>query len=228
MPTHGAIISGRSPEGVLHGSIRRFLVVALTLMLAGCDSTSFQSPPGHSLLQCDEAWKGVWRLDDEKESQDVLVVKDDCQSAAMTSASERDASVTEESVQLRFAEHQGQRYVFTAEDQAEERAERANESGQRPLPSTYTIAQYELAQDSIAIRMVDTRVAARMIVDGQLLGTVSREKDSLRVLVHGTPEDTLRALEIPGLFAAEPTFLLERSTRSVDEFDAKRRDAPSN
>lgn len=202
----------------------RCLPVALALTLVGCDSTSFQSPPGNEFVECDAAWKGSWRLLGESAPGHLLVVGDDCQASEVATSVDPSTWVSDESVQLRFAEHNGQRYVVTVEEPpvGSLKAQSADDRPDRSGTPSYTIARYVSGPSSISVWMVDTRAAARMVVDGLLLGHVSRHKDGLRVFVQGTPDSTLHAVELPGMFQAEPTFLLERSTGSVNELDADR------
>jgi hypothetical protein len=197
------------------------LLLAVVLPLGGCASTSFESPPGDALVACDPDWHGVWDIADEEESAGVLVVNDHCRSAFLDLDSQDSDPLGEQWLQLSFVEHEDQGYVVATDEKVSARNEQeAGRSSDSRETGAYTLARYDLAPGSIAVHMVDTRAAARMIVDGLLWGDVYRSKDTLRVVVRGTPEDTLRALSLPGLFEAEATFLLKRSARSIDEFKA--------
>lgn len=203
------------------------LLLAVVLLLGGCAGTSFESPPGHALMNCDPDWQGVWDIADEEESPGVLVVKNDCRSAFFDLDAQDSDPMDEQWLQLGFVEHEDQGYVVATDEKVSARNEQEEgRSSDSRGTGAYTLARYDLAPDSIAVHMVDTRAAARMIVDGLLWGDVYRSKDTLRVVVRGTPEDTLRALSLPGLFEAEATFLLKRSARSIDEFEAAPPAAP--
>lgn len=207
----------------------RVLLAALVLTLGGCAGTSFESPPGRALLNCDPAWQGVWDITDEEESQGVLVVKNDCRSAFFDLDAQDSDPMDEQWLQLSFVEHGGQHYVVATDEEVASRNEREEDrSADSTRTGAYTLARYELASDAIAVHMVDTRAAAQMIVDGWLWGDVSRRENTLQVFVRGTPEDTLRALSRPELFEADATLQLKRSARSIYEFDAARPVAPQS
>lgn len=197
------------------------LLLAVVLLLGGCAGTSFESPPGHALMECDPDLQGVWDIADEEESPGVLVVKDDCRSAFFELDAQDSDPMDEQWLQLSFVEHGGQHYVVATDEEVASRNEREEDrSADSTRTGAYTLARYELASDAIAVHMVDTRAAAQMIVDGWLWGDVSRRENTLKVFVRGTPEDTLRALSRPELFEADATLQLKRSARSIDEFEA--------
>ncbi len=228
MDTGATLPTRRTFACTVRSAMFRVLLAAIVMSLAGCASTSFGSPPGRALLDCDPAWQGVWDITHEEESVGVLVVKDDCRSAFFDLDAQDSDSLGEQWLQLSFVEHEGHRYVVATEEEVAARNEQ--EAGRNPNSArtgAYTLARYDLAPGAIAVHLVDTRAAARMIVDGLLWGEVSRREYSLQVFVRGTPEDTLRALSRPGLFEVDTTLQLKRSARGIDEFDAARPTEPS-
>lgn len=228
MTTACALPTRRAAALVMRVAVFRVLFVIAILTLGGCAGTSFESPPGRALLDCDPAWQGVWDITDEEESLGILVVKDGCRSAFFDLDAQDEDFLGEQWLQLKFVEHEGQRYVV-AKDEPDAANSEGNAARNPDPPRTgdYTLARYDLAPEAIAVSLVDTRAAAQMIVDGLLWGDVSRTQMSLRVFVRGTPEDTLQALSRPGLFSTDTIFQLKRSTRSINEFDAALPTEPS-
>ena len=81
--------------------------------------------------------------------------------------------------------------------------------------------------DRIQLFTVDSKRAARLVIDGKLDGTVDKTRNGLRVYVRGDRSRMLGMVREHAIFEDKPTLELVRSKLGVDAFERSLRRPPA-
>ena len=173
-------------------------IVASCLLLAACESTSFQAPPVAEIA-CDPALAGRWIApeSEEKNSDDVELRID---AACRLLFIDHDNGVRNEGepVQAHLGVDGDAHYLWVDAAWAAKRFD----AKQPPPVGDLFVLRYLLTQDSLTLEMPDNRAVAHRIIDNKINGEVRRYDGVLanRLLA---PIDA-KALREPGFFTSEP------------------------
>jgi hypothetical protein len=211
----------------------RHAVALLALLLAGCVETRFESPLGDNIETCDARWKGLWIGADEArrgelDLDDVAAfhVAANCEFSVLDQA-EPGGPLKRVHVPLNFVHAGGRDYIVVADTSLAGLVKLDPPHGVDPAPrKSYFFARYRVRGDRIQLYMVDSKRAARLVVDGKLDGTVEKTRNELRVYVRGDRARMLAMVREHAIFEDKPTLELVRSKLDVDAFERSLRQAP--
>lgn len=205
----------------------RFLAIvlaALSLMLGGCVETRFESTPGDRIETCDARWKGLW-LDSsqgasEQPTQELAFFVDDACRFILLERPEKNGPLKQIHIPLNFVHDRNVDYVVVADNQLSGTIVLPPVHEIKPAPKkSFFIARYRMSGNKLEIHTVDSRRAARMIIDETLRGTVSSANRELHVYIQGDRATTLELLRKHSLFSDKPAARLERSKKTLQEFE---------
>lgn len=159
----------------------RCAAILFALLLSACHQVQFQSAPGDSLVSCDPAWVGDWRLlalepDSASDNEDAFVrVEEECAGYTLVTTSRDEHGAEEVEVEdltanasIAFARSSsGSWLVWKDRDEAPQApAER---------PSGYTLYSYTLTDQQIDLQPIYVRKAAHLIIDGVVPGWIEKQ-----------------------------------------------------
>lgn len=206
-------------------------VIALTLMLGGCVETRFESTPGDRIEACDARWKGLW-IDNspdasERPMQQLAFHVDEACRFMLLERPEKNGPLKPIHIPLNFVHDRGVDYVVVADNQLSGTIALPPVHEIKPAPTkSFFIARYRISGNKLEIHTIDSKRAARMIIDETLKGTVSSANSELHVYVQGNRAKTLELLRTQSLFSDQPVARLERSKQTLREFE--RQHMPAN
>ena len=184
---------------------RHALLAAATLLLAGCQMTTFATAP-IAAGDCDPGLAGRWLSMDEdpaKNGEVVLVLDDACQ--LVMEATQKDGVRRSEPTPLHLGQHGLYRYAWVDARWALAQADEAR----TVAGSDVYLLRLARDGDRLTLWTVDDKGVAHAIIDGQLTGeVVAKDRDLVNRL---TDASEAALLDHPGLFKAEPVgFLRQR------------------
>ncbi len=178
--------------------MKTLCIVASCLLLAACESTSFQAPPVAEIA-CDSALAGHWTApgSEEKKTDDVeLRIDASCRVLFI----DHDNGVRNEGepVQAHLGVDGDAHYLWVDAAWAAKRFD----AKQLPPAGDFFVLRYLLTENSLTLEMPDNRAVSHRIIDNKINGEVRRYDGVLanRLLA---PIDT-KALREPGFFTGEP------------------------
>lgn len=206
--------------------VRRAFAVLALLLLAGCVETRFESPPGDNIETCDTRWKGLWvGADDARRGEldldDVAAfhVDANCEFSVLDQE-ESGGPLKRVHVPLNFVHAGGRDYIVVADTSLAGLVKLDPPHGIDPAPrKSYFFARYRVRGDRLQLFTVDSKRAARLVVDGTVEGTVDKTRNALRVYVQGNRAQTLELLRKHAIFEDKPSLELVRSKLGVEAFE---------
>ncbi|MGE4073195.1 MAG: hypothetical protein AB7E72_18655 [Lysobacterales bacterium] len=213
------------------------MTLALALLLAGCESVEFQSPPSWPLAECDTSLVGDWRVQDlqnsdSNEGEQYLRVSSDCEhwhtiglDKDENGELKPDVDDIEDDMTLGIARTDQRSYIV-----ALEHPEKNADTDPASAPTGYILIAYEFVEDALILQQIDPKATAHRIIDGDIPGWVDkhdRNPDGSRraygaefsVFVFGSSEEVRTTLEQHDLRG--PPWM---SLRRVDAATSKRID----
>lgn len=212
----------------------RYALAVLALLLAGCVETRFESPLGDNIETCDTRWKGLWIGADEHgrgelDLDDVAAfhVDANCEFSVLDQA-EPGGPLKRVHVPLNFVHAGGRDYIVVADTSLAGLVKLDPPHGIDPAPrKSFFFARYRVRGDRIQLFTVDSKRAARLVIDGKLDGTVDKTRNGLRVYVRGDRSRMLGMVREHAIFEDKPTLELVRSKLGVDAFERSLRRPPA-
>ena len=208
--------------------MKSMMLVAISLLaLAACTETRFQSPPGTQIESCDPDWKGLWvsEADSSASEPDELafLVDQDCRFLFLERP-EKDAPPKQIHIPINFVHDRGKHYLVIADNQLAGLVDLDPVHGITPPPEkSFFLARYQRSGDRLRIFQVDSRKAARLVIDKALEGTVDSSANELHVYIKGSPQEVLEMLRKQDLFEDKSDTVVKRSTLDLDEYERQRR-----
>ena len=212
----------------------RYALAVLALLLAGCVETRFESPLGDNIETCDTRWKGLWIGADEHgrgelDLDDVAAfhVDANCEFSVLDQA-EPGGPLKRVHVPLNFVHAGGRDYIVVADTSLAGLVKLDPPHGIDPAPrKSFFFARYRVRGDRIQLFTVDSKRAARLVIDGKLDGTVDKTRNGLRVYVRGDRSRMLGMVREHAIFEDKPTLELVRSKLGVEAFERSLRRPPA-
>lgn len=195
--------------------------------LGGCTETRFQSPPGTDIESCDPGWKGLWVSEAEPSADEpdelAFLVDQECRFLFLERP-EKDAPPKQIHIPVNFVHDRGKHYLVIADDQLKDLVDLDPVHGITPPPEkSFFIARYERKGERLRIVQIDSKKAARLILDSVLQGTIDSSANELHVYIKGSPQDVLEMLRKQDLFEDKSETEVRRSPLSLDEYERQRR-----
>lgn len=184
----------------------RLTPICLCLLLAGCETTSFQAPPVAAGV-CDANLVGVWDSIGDKHENDgevELRIDDKC----MLLFVEHEKAGTKEgtTTQLHVGSDGKAGYLWVDGAWVAKRFEMK----EPPPAGDIYLVRYRIAHDRLTLQAPDDKAIAHRIIDGKFNGEVHRTDGSLsnRILAPTDPA----ILREPGFFDQEKAELRRRAS----------------
>jgi hypothetical protein len=206
--------------------LRILPLLAASLLLGGCIETRFESPLGDDIRACDVDWKGLWLSGDSKPDQpDALYVDEECR-LLMLSQDQPGGPIKQVHVPVNFTRVGGDDYIVVADASLRDVVDLPPVYGIEPVPTrSFYFARYSLRGDRLRIHGVNTRAAARAVVDNRLDGSVSAIRNELHVFLRGDRTRMTELVRDDTLFNRNPDLELRRSRQTLIEYETSVRNA---
>jgi hypothetical protein len=203
-------------------SVLRLATVLLVVgALGACQETRFEALPTGDVSDCDPAWVGSWRVENTDDADDkshgpvYWVVAANCaQYQTLEPDGESDG---EEDFSIRYVQRGGDAYMALNEPEAKQ--------GDSDFDKATMLVRYEFRnKNEIRTFEVDNRRVARMIVDGEILGStevkngkspnagLTTATDSISNLIYGPSTNTDKVIKRKGVFKRKPWMILRRAS----------------
>lgn len=208
--------------------MKSMVLLAISLLaLAACTETRFESPPGAQIESCDPDWKGLWVSEAESSASEpdelAFLVDQDCRFLFLERP-EKDAPPKQIHIPVNFVHDRGKHYLVIADDQLTGLVDLDPVHGITPPPEkSFFIARYQLKGERLKITQIDSRKAARLVIDKALEGTVDSSANELHVYIKGSPQGVLEMLRKQDLFEDKSDTVIKRSKLDLDEYERQRR-----
>ncbi|MBK8124887.1 MAG: hypothetical protein IPK54_15215 [Dokdonella sp.] len=137
---------------------------------------------------------------------------------------EKDAPPKQIHIPINFVHDRGKHYLVIADNQLAGLVDLDPVHGITPPPEkSFFLARYQRSGDRLRIFQVDSRKAARLVIDKALEGTVDSSANELHVYIKGSPQEVLEMLRKQDLFEDKSDTVVKRSTLDLDEYERQRR-----
>lgn len=202
----------------------RFMLLAMCfLALGGCTETRFESTPGTNIESCDPDWKGLWVSEAESSASEpdelAFLVDQECRFLFLERP-EKNAPPKQIHIPVNFVHDRGRHYLVIADNQLKDLVDLDPVHGITPPPEkSFFIARYERKGDRLRITQIDSRKAARLVIDNILQGTIDSSANKLHVYIKGSPQDVLEMLRKQDLFEDKSDTEVRRSKFGLEEYE---------
>jgi hypothetical protein len=202
-------------------NLRLVFAAATLATLSGCVETRFESPPGDNIETCDVRWKGLWVGEEEKPKDDTSAISiDDGCRVTVLDQPEKGGPFKEIRVPVNFVHVDGKDYIVVADAALKGLVKIAPVYAIDPVPAkSFFIDRYEVRGEHIDLYSVNDQLVAQRIIEGKYEGTVSKTSSELHVFVRGDRAKVLDILHHGGIFNDKSNLRLNRTSRSVAEFE---------
>lgn len=208
--------------------MKNYLLILFALCLNGCDSTTFESPPGKDIRQCDERWVGNWEIvyaegedlskknqaDDEK---GFLVVDQDCKSFKSVEKGEIKEEEDFKKSKPVFAKVQDKDLVVLTLSENESKGK--EKSGKRG----YLYVAYKMKKDEVSVFDINHEYVNQLIEQQDLKGTTEKHGEKTPYVENfliGNSRKMAKIIKTKQLFNEKPLFVMKKIDR-LPEFPAK-------
>jgi len=222
MNTHGN--TPQRPWTTTRGVIARGALLLALALLAGCVETRFESPLGDNIETCDARWKGLWIGSEGNGELDLdavtaFHVDDEC-AFSVIEQPEPGGAGKRVRVPLNSVHAHGRDYLIVADASLAGLVDLQPPHGIDPPPQrSFFFARYRVRGDRIELHPVDSKAVAKLVVDGELDGTLEKTRTVLRVYVRGSRAQMLAMVRKHAIFEKKPTLVLRRSPLDLDAFE---------
>jgi hypothetical protein len=199
----------------------RFFALAIGIAsLCGCTETRFESPLGDNIETCDVRWKGLWTVDKTtKDDAGAFFVDNECRFTVLDQP-EREAPFKQIHVPVNYVHDKGKDYLVIADVGLKGLVELKAPYDIDPAPQkSFFFARYNVRGDRIDVDDVNSEVAAKLVIDGKLQGTVSKTANELHVYVRGDRAAMLEIVRGNAIFNAKHGLVLNRSKQTPSEYE---------
>jgi len=179
------------------------------LLLAGCETTSFQAPPV-AATGCDPALVGIWdSIGDKPEDNGEVELRIDDKCTLLFVEHEKSGTKEGATTQLHVGNDRGAGYLWVDGTWVASRFEMK----QPPPTGDVYLVRYRIRNDRLTLQAPDDKAIAHRIIDGKIKGEVHDADGSLnnRVLAPADPA----ILRQPGFFDKEKAELRRRPAGSA-------------
>jgi hypothetical protein len=183
--------------------------ICLCLLLAGCETTSFQAPPV-AAAACDRALVGTWdSIGDKREENGEVELRIDDQCMLLFIEHEKDGTKEGTPTQLHVGNDNGSGYLWVDGAWVASRFDMK----QAPPAGDIFLVRYRIKNDQLTLQAPDDKAIAHRIIDGKINGEVRRIDGNLdnRILAPIDPA----VLRQPGFFDKEKAELRRRTPGST-------------
>jgi hypothetical protein len=170
------------------------------LLLAGCQATSFQTPPLAAETDCDPELVGRWvSVTDAGQANDELRLDIDAACALAVADFDKGQLREGESTTLRVGRDATGRYAWVTAGWADRRFDAKD---LQTDPADIYLFRYRIEGSELVVQTVDHKAVAHRIIDAGIPGTVRSDDRVLANRITGRARPEL--LTLPDLFEAEP------------------------
>ena len=189
--------------------------------LSGCVDTVFESQPGRHISQCDQRFVGTWQLlSQEKDRKDdeklFLAIEPGCKTLHLFENG-KDDTETDAKTHLAFASVGAKSILTVKFDSDQSHTDKVDWS------NGYYYFLYDVRNNEIRLRPANDARVAHLIIDGNLQGRTEKiskmpggQRSGDGMMLHsyvaGDAEAMAKAVELGGVFAEPPYFILKPAT----------------
>lgn len=196
------------------------VVLLAVLLLGGCVETRFESPLGDDIATCDARLEGLWADPDAPvRGTSAVYVDHECR-AIVLSQTEPGTPLRRIHVPVNFAKVGRHDYLVIADAELGGLADIPPVFGIEPVPQrSFYFVRYRIRGDRLVLARADSEKIAKLIIDGELDGTVSRTRNELHVFVQGDRAKMLDIVRHHDLFRADKDSYLVRRDQDIAAYE---------
>lgn len=204
------------------------LVVAGLLLLGGCIETRFESPLGEDIATCDARLRGLWADPDAPVRGTSAVYVDDGCRVLVLSQTEPGTPLRQIRVPVNFTKVGRHDYLVIADAELGGLADLPPVFGVEPAPRrSFYFVRYRIRGDRLVLANADSEKIAKLIIDGELDGTVSSTKTELHVFVQGDRAKMIDIVRRHDLFRETDDGYLVRRDQDIAAYERELLDSQS-
>lgn len=214
----------------MRGAIVAWLAAAL---LGGCIETRFESPLGDGPGECDARLVGLWADPDAPVRGTSAVHVDEACHVLVLSQAEPGTPLRRIPVPVHFAQVGRQAFAVIADADLGDLTDVPPVFGIEPVPQrSYYFVRYRVRGDRLVLARADSEKIAKLVIDGELDGTVARTRHELHVFVQGDRAKMRDIVRRNDLFRADRDSYLVRRSPDIAAYerellDSQAADAPA-
>ena len=197
----------------MNKTIRSAAMLALLVMLSGCQLTMVESLPAGAVPTCPKEWRGAWIAVDEAGRDDAdfgIVVHEDCGVESREKGNPHPAKPPLPHPAF-FLTSKGTALAFLGAADAFELIDAPVADGERRPDGGFVVLSWDREGDRMNMRQADHRRVATLIVQGALPGKVTWQSDNAStVIVGGEPNVVADAFNRYDFFEGGGGFGLRR------------------